>query len=121
MKNVLAVLFVLFSAAIVAWAAGLDGDWSFTFETEDGVREAKITLHANGTEVTGKIHNVDDGEVDVKGTFSDGEVYLLFPYYSDDAGVKSEVKIKGKLEADTIKGDWQFDTHSGDFTAKRVE
>ena len=80
-----------------------------------------MTLAVQGTEVKGRLHNSEDTGVDVKGTYSDGELMLMFPYQSDEAGLKAEVKIKGKLDGDKIKGTWQFDTHSGDFKAKRAD
>jgi hypothetical protein len=122
MKTFLTTVWALISIAILSYGAGLDGRWDFTFQTEDGVREAKIALQVNGSEVTGKVLSAaQDESIDVKGTCSEGDVYLEFPYYSDEAGVKAEVKMKGKLDADSIKGGWQFDNHSGEFTAKRSQ
>ncbi|MCW5982805.1 MAG: hypothetical protein KIT09_32245 [Bryobacteraceae bacterium] len=114
------VLLLLLAFALTAPAAGLDGKWAFTFQTEDGDREATIALQVNGEEVTGKVSDLEGSEIDVKGTFKGNAVRLEFPYYSDEAGVKAEVKIEGKLNGDSIQGDWQFESHSGEFSAKRM-
>lgn len=103
-------------------AAELSGRWHFVFDTEAGVREAEMTLEVKDRQVTGKIAmpEAPDKSTDVTGTFADGELTLDFPYYSEEAGYRSTVKMQGKLTGDTISGEWQFDQHRGAFTAKRV-
>jgi len=104
-------------------AAELTGQWHFVFDTEAGVREADMTLEVKEGQVTGKISMPDapDKATEVSGNFADGQVALDFPYYSEDAGYRSTVKIQGKLEGDKITGEWQFDQHKGTFTAKRTK
>ena len=99
----------------MAVAAGIDGTWNFTFDTEAGVREAPITLKLSGEEVTGTV----GGEVPVKGTYKAGELSLKFPYYSEEAGFTADLIIHGKLKDGRISGEWQFDQYSGTFTATR--
>lgn len=109
--------------ATPGFGAGLDGDWHFVFDTEAGVREADMSLQVKGREVSGKVRMPESSEAgpDVKGAFQDGQVSLEFPYYSDDAGFQSTVRIQGKLDGDRISGDWQFDQHKGTFTATRTK
>ena len=120
MRKFFAAILLQGILALVSYAASLDGKWNFAFQTEEGVREATINLQVDGAEVKGKVLGLGEGDIDVKGTCSGDEVSLAFPYHSEEAGAKAEVKIKGKLDADTIKGGWQFDNHAGDFTAKRA-
>lgn len=112
---------VLFLAALQA--ADLGGRWHFVFDTEAGVREANMALEVKGQEVAGKVYGVGSEETatEVKGTFSEGRLTLEFEYYSADAGYKSVVKIQGTLDGDKISGEWQFDQHSGTFTATRLK
>jgi hypothetical protein len=120
-KGLIVGLLLLLLAAPV-FGAGLNGDWHFVFDTEAGVREADMTLQVKGREVFGKIRMPESAEEapEVKGTFQDGQVSLDFPYYSEDAGFQSTVRIQGKLDGDKISGDWQFDQHKGTFTATRT-
>jgi len=105
------------------WAAELSGRWHFVFDTEAGVREANMALEVKGQEIVGKVYGVDSDETftEVKGTLAGVRVTLEFEYYSADAGYKSVVKIQGTLEGDKITGEWQFDQHSGTFTATRLK
>lgn len=114
---------VLLAVSVLAalQAADVGGRWHFVFDTEAGVREANMALEVRGQEVVGKVYEISSEEVstEVKGTFSGGKLTLEFEYYSADAGYKSVVKIQGTLEGDKITGEWQFDQHSGTFTATR--
>lgn len=116
---------MLFFVLLLFPLAGVDlsGQWHFVFDTEAGVREADMTLEVKDGKVTGKISMPEAPEksTEVAGTFADGKVKLDFPYYSEEAGYQSTVKLDGKLEGDTISGEWQFDQHRGSFTAKRIK
>lgn len=120
-KYCLALLFVLLLFPLAG--VDLSGQWRFVFDTEAGVREADMTLEVKDGKVTGKISMPEAPEksTEVAGTFADGKVKLDFPYYSEEAGYQSTVKLDGKLEGDTISGEWQFDQHRGSFTAKRIK
>jgi hypothetical protein len=116
------VLFLALLAFPLA-AAELSGRWHFVFDTEAGVREADMTLEVNERQVTGKVTmpGAPEKSAEVTGKFADGQVTLDFPYYSEEAGYQSTVKLQGKLGDDTIAGEWQFDQYKGTFTAKRVK
>jgi len=118
-RSALVAVLVFFSLS----AAELSGRWHFVFETEAGIREANMALEVKGQEVVGKVYPVgsEDTSTEVKGTLDGGRLTLEFEYYSADAGYKSIVKIQGTLEGDKIAGEWQFDEHSGTFTATRLK
>ena len=69
-----------------------------------------------GGKVTGSL---DDTEV--MGTYADGKLSLSFPYYSEDAGVRANLKITGTVSGDKMTGNWEFDQYFGTFTAARAE
>jgi len=95
----------------------LDGTWNFVFQTEDGQREGSVTFKVEGEKVTGLLADA----VEVQGTFSGDELSLEFPFYSEELGFKSDLKMKGTLKGEKITGTWEFDEYSGDFEATRAK
>lgn len=100
----------------VSFAAGLEGNWSFLFSTEDGERPATASFRVEDQAVSGKLLNVD-----VKGTFSGNRLELSFPFNYEAENLKGELRIAGTLDGDTIVGRWEFAGNSGTFRARRAQ
>lgn len=116
-----ALFMMLFSIGSVltvrhAFAAGIDGNWLFTLDTEGGVREVPATLKLEGNKVAGKW-----GEFDIKGTFSEGTLDLDFPIYVESIGIEGSLIIKGKLKDGKLAGSWAFDQYAGTFEASHPD
>jgi hypothetical protein len=97
-------------------ADDISGKWHFVNQTQGGERESDAVFHLDGEQVTGKYSGAD-----VKGTFSHGDLDLAFPFNSDEAGMTSTLKLKGKLKDGRLTGNWQFADYDGTFVATRVE
>jgi hypothetical protein len=115
MKPYRGLVLLLLGIAVPALAADVSGEWLFVFETEAGERRVPFTLKVEGTKVSGTMA----GDVAVEGAFEDGVLTLQFPFFSDDAGFTSDLKIRGTLEEGGIRGGWTFGEHSGAFRATR--
>jgi hypothetical protein len=105
---------LLLCLALVLSAAGLPGKWHFVLDTEGGPREADAVIALDGDKVSGKWAE----KTDIKGTFSDSQIDLSFPLVSEEAG-EGVLTLKGKLDGDTLSGNWSFLTYSGSFRASR--
>jgi hypothetical protein len=97
-----------------AQSADISGQWHFVIQTEGGERTANPTFQLEGQNVTGKWDKAD-----VKGTFSNGQLDLSFPYTSEEAG-PGTLKIKGQLKDGTLIGTWEFQDYTGSFKASRA-
>ena len=95
-----------------AFAAEIDGNWLFTLDTEDGVREISATLKLEGEKVTGKW-----GEFDLKGIFSGRNLDLEFSIYVEEVQTEGNLRIAGKLEKGKLVGSWEFGQYAGTFEA----
>ncbi|HEX4169996.1 MAG TPA: hypothetical protein VHZ55_31400 [Bryobacteraceae bacterium] len=101
-------------ASAPAPAADITGKWHFVYQTDGGDREMEADFKLDGDKVSGKY-----GGADAKGTFKDGTLDLAFPYNSEEAGMTSTLKMKGKLKDNKLTGTWQFADYDGTFTATR--
>lgn len=106
---------LLFSLGTVSASDPITGKWTFVFDTEGGPREFTADLKLDGDKVTGKFAE----KADVKGTFKDQKINLAFPFQSDEANMTDTLTITGKLEKDTLTGDWGFSQYSGTYKAQR--
>ncbi len=103
-------------SAAPASSSDISGKWHFVYQTDGGEREYPATLKQDGDQVTGKY-----GQSDVKGTYKDGDMDLAFPFNSEEAGMSSTLKMKGKIKDGKLVGNWQFADYDGTFVATRVE
>lgn len=113
LSTVLAALLGM-SPAYAAAAGGIEGKWLFSFDTEGGPREFTTEFKVNGQTVTGRWGDQDV----VKGTFAGDSLKLEFEYDSAEVG-KGTLILTGKLENDTLSGDWKFQEYTGTFKATR--
>jgi len=111
----LTILLLLLSAA-AALAAGVDGKWEFTFDTEVGPRTFIITLHTNGEKITAKI----DSDT-LQGEVHGGKFTVRGEYYAEEAGYTGDMELDGALEGDKITGKGHWEDYEFTFTARRVE
>ena len=95
-------------------SSDISGKWHFIYQTDGGPRENDAVFKVDGDQVTGKY-----AAADVKGTYKDGDLNLAFPFDSEEAGMKSTLKMKGKLRDGKLVGTWEFADYNGDFTATR--
>lgn len=110
------VLFLgLILLAVAASAANVAGKWMFVFTTQVGERQIPFVINAKGAEVTGTAEQ----NFPIEGKFEAGVLDLRFPYFSEDAGTKAELRIRGTLEGEKITGKWRFAEYTGTFTATR--
>ena len=110
-----AVVALLFALKPVSASDPISGKWNFVFDTEGGPREFTADLKLDGDKVTGKFAD----KADVKGTFKDEKINLAFPFQSDEANMTDTLTITGKLEKETLAGDWTFSQYSGTYKAHR--
>lgn len=106
--------FAFMVPAVAAMAGAFEGKWLFNFDTEGGPREFMTDFKLDGEAVTGKWVDQDV----VKGTFAGNNLKLEFEYESPEVG-KGTLTLTGKLESDTLSGDWKFQEYSGTFKATR--
>jgi hypothetical protein len=116
MRFIVSVSIALVCLAGLAFAAGLNGKWTFNLETDGGPRTASVQLGVDGEKVSGKWDRAD-----VKGSFAGGKLALDFPLESAEAGRTANLKIKGTLEGNQITGTWNWEEYSGSFKASRAD
>jgi hypothetical protein len=119
MRKVIALAFVTLCFAfglqtMVGADPGVTGRWHFVLDTPGGDREVDAEFVVADGKVTGKW-----GTTDIAGTYADGKLALAFPFTSEEAGDTATMKITGKLDADTLTGDWEFSSYAGTFKASR--
>ena len=112
------MLFLFGLAAFADTAAPVEGKWTFVAVRTDDHTEALRTLlelKVDGGDVSGKL-----GDAQVKGTYKDGKLSLVFPFTPEGAEER-ELKIDGALDESAIKGDWVWGGMiAGTFKANKV-
>jgi hypothetical protein len=117
-KRALLVLGTVALLLLLKTASAADpvtGKWTFVFDTEGGPREFAADLKLDGDQVSGRFA----GKADVKGTFKDQKIDLAFPFESEEANMTDTLKITGKMQKNTLTGDWAFSHYTGTYTARR--
>lgn len=122
-RNVVAMMFVAFTAAVVGAQARADkatpeGIWRVQFATPLGQRVVTMTINASGSKLTG--HVTDEyGEYPVEGRFADGQVTAIWSV--PEEGKLLEITMKGRLEGDVINGTAKLgDAGEGALQARRT-
>lgn len=109
-------LVLLLCSVAVLQGAEFSGRWSFTWDTEGGIRQNEmeflqdgsvLTVRLNGQELTGSV---------------DGDTFRFEGQYrAAEAGYASMLKVEGMHQADgTLTGRGTWDQYGMTFTAKRV-
>jgi len=102
----------------LAQAAGVDGEWAMTVNTDQGPISAVLVVKADGEKVTGAVKG-EQGDLPLEGTFKEKTLSFSFLYPAPD-GSSLTVTMTGTVEGDTING--TFDAGgmaSGSWTAKK--
>jgi hypothetical protein len=116
MRTVQGILLISFlTAATLGAASDISRKWHFVMKTPGSDREISADLLQAGEQVSGKW----DG-ADVKGTFKEGALELVFPYASAEAGTTGDCTLKGTMKDGGMTGSWEYGQWSGTFTAARV-
>ena len=113
---VLGIVAAMFTVAVTA-QTGVAGQWSVTFETEQGSSGATMTLTQDGEKVMGSMVT-EMGTFEFEGTFADNKVKWVMEI--DAGGAFIEITMEGTLDGDEIMGTLDLAGYGGgDWTAKR--
>lgn len=101
-----AVLLVTANQALAA--ADPNGVWKWTFTGQGGQEiQLSVTLKQDGDKLTGQMTRGDQTTDISDGTFKNDEV--AFNVVRERDGNKLVVRYKGKVDADSIKGNTEFE------------
>jgi hypothetical protein len=113
-------LFVVFAVALLAASAfaqtGVAGNWTLTFQTPNGAREAQAVMKVDGGKLTGTISS-EAGESKFEGTVK-GDTFNITLDVQTQNGTLS-IGIAGEVDGDSMKGTMSFGQGSGEFTGTR--
>ncbi len=113
----LGVLAAVLTVAVAA-QTGVAGEWSVTFETEQGSSGATMTLTQDGEKVMGSMVT-EMGTFEFEGTFTDNKMKWVMEI--DAGGAFLEITMEGTLDGDEIAGTLDLGGYGGgDWTAKRM-
>lgn len=107
---------LLGSATFVSAQSGVAGDWTLTFNTPGGAREASATFKVDGDTLTGTLTG-PQGELPFKGTVK-GATFTFTLDVQTQQGTMS-IGIAGDVDGDSMKGTMDFGQGTGDFTGTR--
>lgn len=99
-KILLATLISAF-ACITAFAAGVDGKWKATFDTQIGTQNYIYEFHVDGPKVTGTATN-DNGKTQITEGKIDGDT-ITFVEALNFNGNDIRIEYTGKIDGDQIK------------------
>ncbi len=118
MKKLAVVLITVLCFAAAAFAAALDGAWDVTYRIPDDTVHLKTTYKTKGSAlfIVG-----DEGDMEVGTITGDAFSYKVPNYYSDRAGYRADLIIKGKVTGNRITGTWEWDTYNGTFEGARAK
>jgi hypothetical protein len=94
-------LLLLFSAAVLAFAADLTGTWNFNVETDMGSGSPIMTFKQDGNNLTGT-YKGQLGEATLHGTVDGNKVEFSFEV--SPTGDKFLVRYTGNVDGNTMKG-----------------
>ncbi|MDP6581991.1 MAG: hypothetical protein QF681_15160 [Vicinamibacterales bacterium] len=118
-KRLILVLGIVATMLMVAVAAQTDitGEWSMTFDTDQGSRTATLKLEQDGETVTGELAS-DQGAVEFEGTIVGNKLEWLIEV--DAGGAFIEIAMDGTVDGDEMMGSADFGGYGGgDWTATR--
>src|SRR6185312_1995909 len=98
MKKFVIATLILFAAAMILLAAGVDGKWTLETQGRNGPQQSTLTLKSSGATLTGTLEGrggpaaISDGKVD-------GNKFS----FTATAG-RGPAKFEGTVDGDTIKG-----------------
>jgi len=116
MKKFAIATLILFAAAMILLAAGVDGKWTIETQGRNGPQQSTLTLKSSGATLTGTLEGGRGGAAEI----SDGKVDGNKFSFTATAG-RGPAKFEGTVEGDTIKGTRTPEGRDGQpFTGKRA-
>jgi hypothetical protein len=116
MRFLLSMAFVFTLASSAFAQAGVDGNWTLTFQTPNGAREASAVMKVDGSKLTGTIAS-EAGEAKFEGTVK-GNTFKVSLDVQTPNGVIT-IGINGEVDGDSMKGTMDFGQGTGEFTGTR--
>jgi hypothetical protein len=110
----LAVVFTLASSAFAQ--SGVAGNWTLTFQTPNGAREASAVMKVDGSKLTGAITS-EVGEAPFEGTVKGNTFTVSLEVQTPNGNFK--IGINGEVDGDSMKGTMDFGQGVGEFTGAR--
>jgi hypothetical protein len=120
MRNKLKGLLVgLLLMASPAFAAGVDGDWTGSFDAGQGPIEISYTFKADGAKLTGTTTGPDGMKIPIKDGTIDGNK-IAFAVDIDFGGTAMTLKYTGVVGADSIALTSDFQGMPFNITVKKA-
>jgi hypothetical protein len=110
------VLALALTATAVFAQSGVAGNWTLTFQTPNGAREAQAVLKVDGSKLTGTISS-EAGEAKFEGTVK-GNTFAVTLDVQTPNGPLS-IGLDGEVTGDAMKGTMNFGQGTGEFTGTR--
>jgi hypothetical protein len=104
------------SGAIISAQSGVAGNWTISFNTPDGTREATMTAKVDEGALSGTLAS-EMGEVTFKGTAKGNTFTAAFTV--DTPNGSFSISMTGDVDGDSVKGVLDFGQGTGEFTGKR--
>jgi hypothetical protein len=116
MRFLLPLMLVMAIAVPAGAQSGVAGNWTLTFQTPNGAREANAVMKVDGDNLTGVISS-EAGEVKFEGKVK-GQTFNVSLEVQTPNGVLT-IGINGEVDGDSMKGTMDFGQGTGEFTGTR--
>jgi hypothetical protein len=113
------LLLALLLMSAPAFAAGVDGDWTGSFDSPNGPVAINYTFKANGATLTGTTTGPDGAKLAIKDGKIDG-ANIAFAVDVDFGGSPMTLKYTGVVAADSIALTLDFQGQPVNITVKKV-
>ena len=115
MKKKLFTLVALLAAAM-AFAAPVDGDWNVTLTAPEGSTSFTMTVETEGETALGRA-----GDATFNGTYKEGKLELVGPFYVMEAGYEAELTMDIRMEGNQLAGKAYWDVYAAEVIGKRPQ
>ena len=116
MRFLLSLAFVFTLASSSFAQSGVAGNWTLTFQTPNGAREANAVMKVDGDKLVGTILS-EAGEAKFEGTVK-GNTFKISLDVQTPNGTFT-IGINGEVDGDAMKGTMDFGQGTGEFTGTR--
>ena len=117
MRFVFSFALVLTLASTAFAQSGVAGNWTLTFQTPNGAREANAVMAVDGSKLTGIITSDAGGEMKFEGTVKGNTFKVSLDVQTPNGNIT--IGINGEVEGDSMKGVMDFGQGTGEFTGTR--